>query len=148
MCKRKITISCIGVLTLLCIIFKAYLVQTKEYYFFPAWVENVIIIGGCSVLLGSLLCVINKKESVKEFKQVILLSGCGMIGTTSYFVTRIWLYIMNIKWVDVKDIENFIADLNASEIPWLYAIIAVTITIATYFVLKQEKEAVHNDVEE
>ena len=148
MCKRKITISCVGALTLLCIIFKAYLVQTKEYYFFPAWIENVFIIGGCSVLLGSLLCVINKKECTKEFKQLILLGGCGMIGAASYFATRTWLYIMNIKWVDVKDIENFIADLNASEIPWLYAVIAVTVTIATYFVLEQENEAVHNDVEE
>ena len=147
MSKRKITILCIGVLTLLCIIFKAYLVQTKEYYFFPAWVENVIIIGGCSILLGSLLYVINKRERVKEFKQLILLIGCGVIGAASYFVIRAWLYIMNIKWVDMKDIENFIADLNASEIPWLYAIIAVAITVATYYILKQKVEIVYSDEE-
>lgn len=147
MSKRKVTISCIGVLTLLCIILKAYLVQAKEYYFFPAWIENVIIIGGCSILLGSLLYVINKRESVKEFKHLILLSGCGVIGAVSYFVTRTWLYIMNIKWVDMKDIENFIADLNASEIPWLYAIIAVAITVATYYIMKQKVEIVYRNGE-
>ncbi len=145
MSKRKITISCIGVLTLMCIVLKAYLIQTEEYYFFPAWIENVIIIGGCSILLGSLLYVINKRESVKEFKQLILICGCGVIGAASYFVTRTWLYIMNIKWVDMKDIENFIADLNASEIPWLYAIIAVAITVATYYIMKQK--IVHSDEE-
>ena len=143
--KVKVFIG-VGIITVLMLLFKLQLVLSKEYYFFEAWVENIIILAGLAILFGGFVAFLCKKRCFKEFKTLIITCSTILIGAASYYSEAGWLYIVNLRWVDEEKMEMFIESIWSSELPWLFMLVTVAVFIITLLSVQRYPRFVTRDI--
>lgn len=145
--KTKFFIG-VGVVAALMILFKIQLIISKNFYFIEAWVENLIIYMSIAILLGGFVEFLTNK--IKGYKILIIHIATLLIGVSSYYLQVGWLYMVNLRWIEESEIENFIYSIKTSEIPWLFMITTVATFLVTYLVMQRYPRlinpAVTNDV--
>lgn len=133
--KKKIVFGGVGVLTVLMCIYKAMLISNGTDYFFPAWIENIVIHIGIAILLGGLFSLINKTKFAKGMRGFVTIVGAALTGAISRFSSFKWLCFIYGKHAKESEMEYIINEMRSSEIPYLFAMVSVCVFIITILAL-------------
>lgn len=133
--KKKIVFGGVGVLMVLMCIYKAMLISNKDYYFFPAWIENIVIHIGIAILIGGLFSLINKTKFAKGMRDFITIVGAALTGVCSYFMSFGWMCLIYGQRIDESEWEALLNAIRLSEIPYLFAMVSVCVFIITILAL-------------